>query len=197
MPADSFASIMVQPPVIRCIGVEMRPFSLGHHLLLEHERSPFVIGGSFPSYADLIAAAFTCAHTWEENLALRRSPRRMKLRAWVWGRLAGNFDVAVEILHINQYIRDAEIIPEQRKSKPGTSRYLFSDWPTRLLAHLLSLGYSESEALNLPLAQANRLFVAHLEVNGMADFVSERDDPITRALTKCLIENGEEIELSA
>jgi hypothetical protein len=40
----------------------------------------------------------------------------------------------------------------------------------------------------MPLAKANRLFIAHLEENGLGDFTPERDDPITRALSKALDE---------
>jgi hypothetical protein len=188
MPAELFASLMVQPATVRCIGVELCPFSLGHHFILHHEQSPFVVGGRFPLYDDLILAAFVCSNTWQENLDMRRAPFRRWLRAWAWGRLAGKFDVAAELVKMATYVRDAEQTPEAKRQKGCSVRYIFSDWYTRLHAHLISLGFTEYQALDMPLAKANRLFIAHLEENGLGDFTPERDDSITRALSKALDE---------
>lgn len=182
MNAD-FASVMVSPPRVRCIGVGLQPFTFGHWLLLRATGSRFSTG-EFPLYEDLIAGAFICAHTWEENQALLRSPLRRWLRLKVWGWLAGRFDVVKELVTLAAHVRDGAELPEQAKARGGGVRYLISEWDTRLFAHLLSLGYSESAALNMPLMKANKLFVAYLEESGLGEFKSkralDREDEMTR-----------------
>lgn len=193
-----FASLLVEPPTVRCIGVQMLPLSLGHQVILQAEQSPFVVGGRLPMYDDLIVAAFVCAHTWKENQTLRRSPFRRWIRAKVWGKLSGNFDVAENILALASYIRDADEIPEQKASAQGSVKYLFSDWTTRLYKFLRSIGMAHIEAMDTPMIVANRLFIAHLEENTSADFKTSRNDPVIDAMSRMLekLESGE-VTLSA
>lgn len=173
MEAD-FASTMVSPPRVRCIGVDLLPFSLGHWLMLRATQSRYA-RGEFPLYEDLIAGAFICAHTWEENQKLLRSPLRRWLKLKLWGALAGKFDVVSAMLALSWHVKQGTQLPEQAKSKGISVRYLISEWDTRLFSHLLSLGYSESEALNMPLMKANALFVAYLEESGLGEFKSRRE----------------------
>jgi hypothetical protein len=188
----AFASLMVEPPTVRCIGVDMRPFSLGHYLILSHEQSPFIVG-NMPDFDDLVFAAFVCAHDWRSNMKLRKSPLRRWIIARIWGLFTRRFDGANNMVRMAFHIRDAQTLPESKPQKGTTRRFLFSDWPTRLLEYLLSRGFTIDQALDLPLVQANRLFVAHLETSGEAEFMVERDDAATRALTR-VVEEAEEKE---
>lgn len=179
-----FATQMVDPPRVRCIGVEMIPFSLGHLLLLRRMRNRFVTG-EIPVFEDLVSAAFICAHTWEENRKLWRSPLRRWLLLKTWGLLAGKFDILENIVAMKAYVSVSERTPEQRKGAGG-SREIFAEWETRLFNFLLSIGYSESEALNLTLCRANLMFCAHLESEDSATFKSRaayaREDRMSQIL---------------
>ncbi len=187
MNAD-FASVMVQPPRVRCIGVELLPFSLGHLLLLRATGSRYV-RGECPLFDDLIAGAFICAHSWEENQRLLHAPLRRWLRLKVWGLFAGKFDVLSQLLTLHWHIANATRLPEQAKASSNSGvRYLCSEWETRLFAYLKSIGYSDREALNMPLALAHKLFVAYLEENDLATFKSRRDDEIEDRMTRIVEE---------
>jgi hypothetical protein len=193
---EAFASLMVQPPTVHCVGVEMRPFSLGHYLLLSHERSPFVSDGALPLFGDLIYAAFVCRHGWRDNLALRRSRFGRLVILRTWGLLMRRFNIAEEIARMALYVRGAMEMPPVKETDNG--RYLFSDWSTRVFAHLLSLGYTEAQAMDTPLAVANRLFIAHIEQAGLAEFKVKRDDKYTRAMSRILdAEDEKERSLTA
>lgn len=76
-----------------------------------------------------------------------------------------------EILTMHTYIRKSSEIPEQGRSQGGT-RELYAEWETRQFNFLRTIGYSDSEILNMPLIRANLLFCAHLEETGAATFKS-------------------------
>jgi hypothetical protein len=169
---QDFASAMVQPRVVRCIGLPLKPFSLGHLLLLRHLDSAFVTGGQ-KTYNDFLTAVFVCAHSWEENQKILRSRFRQWLQVKVWSAFAGNFNIARET-------------PEQKDGKPGATRYLVSEWEARIYKFLRWVGCSHIEALDMPLAVAQAMFIAELEEGERASFKVERDDPISRALSGVL-----------
>lgn len=182
-----FANIMVQPPTVRCIGVLLKPFSLGHLLILRQMQSAFVTGGA-RTFSDFIAAAFVCAHGWRENQKLLRSPFRRWLQCRLWALFAGRFNVPVQVQVLQEYINDAREVPEQKAGKPGATRYLHSEWDTRLYKLMRASGFSHIETMDSPLALVNALFIAQLEEDEKATFKVLRDDPITRALSAVLAE---------
>ena len=183
----SFASAMVQPPTVRCIGIELLPFSLGHLLILEHCGSGFV-NEQDVTFCDLIEAAFVCAHTWEQNLSLARKPFRRWLRLKAWGIFAGKFNIAIAERAMRLHIETARSIPSQKRPQSGACRYLASEWTTRLYKFLRANGIAHSEALNMPLCIAQKMLVAELEETEKAEFHAVRDDPITRAMARALDE---------
>jgi hypothetical protein len=189
-----FATTLVDPPRVRCLGVEMLPFSLGHLLTLRAMGNRFVTG-EFPIYDDLISAAFVCAHTFEENQKLMRQPRRRWLRLKVWGAFAGKFQLVTQLLVMRRHIEEACAMPETRKVK-GEVRYLYSEWETRLYAHLLALGHAPSAALNMPLLLANKLFIAHLEETNAVAFKSVVELAREKAMND-IVERMERGEIAA
>jgi hypothetical protein len=182
---QDFASAMVQPRVVRCIGLPLKPFSLGHLLLLRHLDSAFVTGGQ-KTYNDFLTAVFVCAHSWEENQKILRSRFRQWLQVKVWSAFAGNFNIPVQADILSNYIAAARETPEQRAGKPGATRYLVSEWEARIYKFLRWVGCSNIEALDMPLAVAQAMFIAELEEGERASFRVERDDPISRALSGVL-----------
>lgn len=185
-----FATQMVDPPRVRCLGVVVKPFCIGHLLILRAMENRFA-SSEFPAYEDLISAAFVCAHSWEENQKLLRARLRRWLFLKVWGLLAGKFNVAQETIQLFAYIQKCVEIPETKKSSGSVVRYLFSDWETRVLSHLKSIGYTESEALNMPIGKANFLFVSHLEESGKMEFQSKRDTAV-RGVMNSIVEKMEQ-----
>jgi hypothetical protein len=189
-----FATIMVDPPRVRCIGVDLLPFSLGHLLMLHKLENRFVVGG-FPHYEDLISAAFVCAHTWEENQRLVNSWRARWI-LWAWGKMAGRFEIPSQIITLHQAIRSAVEMPRQRKTSRGGTRGIISEWETRMFHQLRVLGYSDSEILNMPYARAQKLFIAHLEETDAMKFMSQAELANEKAMTD-IVEQMERGEIAA
>lgn len=139
--------------------------------MLEEVGSSFA-SGTFPGYDDLVAGAFVCAHTWEENQMLLRSPFRRWLRLRTWGVFAGKFDVPAAVLAFHAYVRDGAEFPDV-VSKPGEMKALAMPHLARLYLFLRGNGFSETEAMNMPLRVANLLYCAEAEQAGRLELVTD------------------------
>lgn len=171
---EAFASAIVNPPQPIIIGARMQPYSLGHHLLLSHFRSAFVTREGFPQFEDLIAGAFVCANTWEENQKLLRAPFRRWFTLKVWGLFAGKFDVARAIVALSRYIADGERYPVEIENPTSdqSSRQLYAPTSARLYRFLRASGFTETEAMNMPLPVAKFMDAATAEEAGTLEIQS-------------------------
>lgn len=168
-----FCVAMVQPPVARCIGVELRPFRLGHYVILNAMRSSFVGGSPMPpAYDDLIASAFVCSNSWAENQRLLKSKFRRWVQLKTWGLLAGKFDIVTQSAILLDYVQSSTELPSLKNTRGG--RQIWSTWETRLLKFLLSIGFTVESAMDLPLVQAHALFIAQQEEDGV-EYKSRKD----------------------
>lgn len=186
-----FATVMVEPQRVRCLGVQLRPLSLGHVLVLR------VLGNSFvtdaPTAMDLPVAAFVLAHGWRENLRKLRRPGRVgRLMRW-WGFLTRRMNKGEEARALHAYIAEQMALPELKRERGVGVRYLVSEWETRVFMHLRTLGYSDEQALDMPLARAHLLMVAKLEQDGACNFKSRYELALDRAKLDLLerMERGE------
>lgn len=169
---SEFVKALLSPPQPVIIGVRMRPFTLGHSALLHQIDSAFV-NGTFPHFAELLAAALICAHTWEENRRMGRIRRLLTM--WVWGRLAGKFDVPNATIAMFQHIRSGDEYPEtEPPEKPEAVRELAAPPVTRIYTFLRASGFSESEAWNMPLNAANWMHASVMEEEGKITLLSSR-----------------------
>lgn len=170
-----FASALLAAPQPVVIGVRMRPYALGHHLLLTQIGSAFVTRDRIPLFDDLIASACICAHSWEENQKLLRSSWRRWLTLKVWGTLAGKFDIPAAVESLFDYVSKGEQYPADIDAPKGDSfRELYAPPSARLYFFLRSNGFSESEAMNMPLPCAKWLDAARAEELGHVNFISDR-----------------------
>lgn len=168
-----FAGSMVEPLRVRCLGVQLRPLSLGHVLVLRHLGNSFVT--DCPQVADLPVAAFVCAHSWRENVRKLGKPGRVAALFRLWGFLTRRVDKQAEAQALHAHIAAAMELPEMKRERGGGVRYLVSEWETRLFMHLRAMGYNDDEALDMPLARAQLFMVAKLEEDGAVNFKSRRE----------------------
>lgn len=173
-----FASIMVEPPRVRCLGVQLRPFSLGHALVLRHLGNSFIT--ETPTAADLPVAALVCAHGWRENVRKLRKPRRLVRLMRLWGWLTRKMNKGEEARALHAYISEQMELPEMKRERGSGVRYLVSEWETRLFMHLRAMGYDDEQALDMPLARAQLFMVAKLEEDGAASFKTRRELALDR-----------------
>lgn len=77
------------PEPVTLLGLKLRPYSLGHKLLLHRIESAFVCGGPV-TYTDLAASIFICAQTYHEALASFSDPALPRFMAHWHRKLTGN-----------------------------------------------------------------------------------------------------------
>jgi hypothetical protein len=111
------------PEPVTLLGLRLRPFSLGHKLLLHRVESAFVSGGQV-TYDDLALSIFLCAQTFREGIASFSDPdlprfmarwhRKLTGDAW-WRRILRLTVQPVELKEKSEafarYIEDGSRIP--------------------------------------------------------------------------------------
>lgn len=173
----AFFDRALRPVEYRCLGLRLRPLTLGHVFLLFRFQSPFVAGGDTPTRGDLVLAAFICALPWRES--------EKKLSsfwlAWFmryWGFCARKLDFENECDGFNHYLGESLTGPKV-KTNPLDSQpeaRFATPWPFMVLARLArEFHMSRDAAMDIPLIEATALFTANAELNGATHFVTPRD----------------------
>jgi hypothetical protein len=154
MDASLLAALV--PPRWSVLGYELRPFCLGHRVLLTSIQSPFMVGigpdGLKPT--DILLAVQICGRSWEDGLVLcsdtdasDSSVRRMLRRV-----IGADFQKAAEIL--GEYFTEGSASPGYQT--PGASGGVgrWTPWEQTMRVSLMrDLGLSESEVMNRPLTR--------------------------------------------
>lgn len=168
--AQYFKAARPEPP--RIIGLQLRPYSLGHHVALHAYDSSFV-KGSPDLFSDMILGVFICSQSWADWEAWRQSwklPVFLKL----WGKLAGKFDVKKEAERFTTYVHEGSFCPEA--VTPTKGRELGAPWEARIQLFLLrELRLKFAGAMDFPLALAWQLYCAHHEAEGGMRLLTEAE----------------------
>ncbi len=168
--ANYFKAASPEPPL--CIGLRLRPYSLGHHLALRAYDST-LLSGQPPLYTDLILAVFICSQTWRGWQEWKES-WKFPVFLKVWGCCQRRFHVEQEAQKFAAYIADGETCPEV--NVPANARTLDAAWESRLKLFLIrELRLTHEEAMDYPLALAWQDYCAHGEETGRLTLLSEAD----------------------
>lgn len=159
-------------PAPRILGLKLRPFSLGHWLILQRADSPFV-SGSTPEVVDVIFAVLVCSLTFEEAAsALDSEEFGKQIVRWVKTLRKLNF---IDKLHeFQRYWFYGNQIPSYSTTKEEMGEWSGTPWPQRLKIVLMSeLGFSESDVLNRPLRMCWWDYLCFEERRGNVTVLSE------------------------
>lgn len=179
-------------PNVVCLGLRLRPYCLGHQILLRLQDSP--LAGEEPpialfedpikAFQELAYGVVICAQSYEAGLRSVRSRFVLPAFARVWALLIrSRVSPRRELIKFHRYRTEAMWFPET--NSPLKTRSLASPWEFRLLASLQQLfGKSESEALNMPLSRATALYTAWLEHERKLELWGEDDEALFGALDR-------------
>jgi len=146
----------VCPEPVQLLGTRLRPFCLGHWLLLTRHGNGFLTG--HPTAEDLVAGILTCSLTFEEGAALWNAPDRdQQVEAWTKQLTAAclrehtTLNLVEKSAVFAGYLSTGQKMPayiyEESDAPP-----VGSPWPQVLKLLLMSeLGMSETEVYNRPL----------------------------------------------
>ncbi|ODU25077.1 MAG: hypothetical protein ABS95_01100 [Verrucomicrobia bacterium SCN 57-15] len=161
------------PDTIRVFGFTLQPVTLGHALLLQSQRSPFVVGGD-KSDGHLIVALYILSRPWRKGeRGLRSGWVRWRMKS-LWGnqfKLCSELNKLKAIALINKHLDRAWQGPALWENETGgctLSAPSLLLLKTRLM-HCLSC--SRDQALDYPLAEAKWDIAGHAEENRCASWV--------------------------
>lgn len=181
------AAIPDAPPVI--LGLRLRPYTLGHELLLHKVESPFVAGTEF-GFADLAIAVLICSQDFH---AARRSisSRWLNFFLWAWKLRMRRCNAFVDAGRFQEYRAAGRWFPEIEI--PVTDAKSLTQPPEfRLASELMSKVHLSWDAcMDFPLNRAHALFVALGEAKGEIKTFHEEELEAVARMRAEVAEEGE------
>lgn len=169
----SYATAAVPDPY-RILGLRLKPFALGHYLLLQRFGCAFIqeeIGTA--SVEDLILGVLVCSMTHREFLEFLEQKNFLK-QTQAWGKKLGLIDFQEKALLFQQYLKQGLHEPDYVALKPQNTGG--GDWAQNLKITLMTqLNYTENQALELPLSQALADYYKLAESEGLILMLTKED----------------------
>lgn len=177
------------PEPFRMLGCELRPFAVGHRMLLARLGNRLVTGSERPGVFDLLQALFVCTRDWNSanrkvrTRAFNRWLWRIRLRLWLRRLLVrlgilpiASASVDAFISAFADYLRAHSIGPEMAPTseegarEPGTPAVQFI-----VVSLVAYLNHTPDEAMNEIWGRALHDVFAYWELEGRAHLVSEEE----------------------
>src|SRR5881396_4296409 len=137
-----------------CLGMLLRPYSLGHELWLIRETNATLRG----SIDGLSTAVLICSQSWDQLAERRRFDPFLDFRFWLWKRAIKRMDSAKELKTFLAYRGEGLLefpISELARADRGTSRLPGCPFILRLQQWLMrEFRLTESEAWDYPVGLA-------------------------------------------
>ena len=167
---------------VKVLGKTLRPYCIGHALLLHLLDSPYVSKGKRGD-GDLLAAIYVCSRPWQEAaVGLKRKRTKWMLKLWDWqtGRFKTGYEMDVASLVFQGYLNNAWTGPQSWEDMEvnETANGNSAGAPAVLVLKVALcsfLGASHEEALSTPIRQALHEMPTWLEVNGANNLMSDGD----------------------
>jgi len=172
-------------PVWRCLGVDLKPLSLGHAWILEAGDNAFFAGRDILT-EDVLMGVRICARTFEENREAFRYPQAEIEAARAWMESNKDSDLSAEADIFGQYVAQHTICAERWQGKDDKRPK--HPWPLLVGVALLRCGVADPWNMDLPLALS--LWSASRELDGDESLVSE-DEAAVIAQSNQEPDNGE------
>ena len=143
------------PETVRVLGLPLRPFSLGHVILLHRIESSFVTGGA-PTFEDLAASVMVCAQTYREAIQSFTDPDLDKfMRRWHerltrtrWLRRRRPLDFVGNCKAFAEYIQAGSKIPDYAFDADDMREVNCPSVQQVKIALMSDMGFSEAELLD-------------------------------------------------
>jgi hypothetical protein len=153
-----FQSVLMTPP--RIMGVQLRPFSAYHALVLLQFDSPFMLAGGKPDVGDLIFALNVLSYGYEDGL---EDIKAYRLKWFIRMLFTKQATIDKAIADIDAHIDGYAEYPEIWASKDDKSSAV--PWPFRVTATILRRyrGFSEAQAWDMGLCKASCYRACYVE----------------------------------
>jgi hypothetical protein len=187
----AFLEAAAPTPVV-LLHQQLEPYSLGHEIMLQRFRSPFVLDPEreeglpdprIPQVQDLFLAVAICCQHFDEVRAFFTS-NQIDSQISKWAKQCGQFDPAPIMVELQEYIVKGSDIPPFRLIKNRQrSRRGGAPWIAIIFYTLTRwLHFSRTEALNCPYGLAQWLYCIHWERDGGLQLVTQEDEDTEAAI---------------
>lgn len=184
------------PEPFKVLGKNLKPYTLGHDILLGLFESGFCRGKKFAAsestgtaidpflgpFEDLMISVWICSFdTYAEAIChLQKKLRKKHLKKWA--KKCGRFDLGEAYIHFFKYIaahteEPAYWVEDHGRGAP--SNQPFAQFLKVML--MREFGMKEHEALDTPYAQAYWNYLTILENGGRIRFMSQADEAAVKA----------------
>jgi hypothetical protein len=151
------------PEPVQVLGLRLKPFSLGHYLLLARFNCAYVTGAT-PTLGDLVLGALVCSQTYADALDFLSGDWQQDVQKWDVKLTRQNVDWKSRVTLLADYIRAGMVTPAYSATEGGSSPS-GAPWTELLRVGLLEMGLTEEEVLNRPLALSWWSYLTWREVN--------------------------------
>lgn len=170
-PQPGYAQAAIPEPY-RILGLRLRPFSLGHWLLMQRFQCAFAEGND-PSHGDLLTGVLICSMRYQEFLDFIEQ-KNFRKQIIKWGKRVGMLDLQDRAELFKKYLSDSLSEPAYIELRPGGDGV--GDWAQNLKITLMTrLGYSEGEVLDMPLSKALADYYKLAESDGFLRLLTAED----------------------
>ena len=164
------------PPSPVVLGVRLVPYTVGHAILLQRLRSPYVLGGEITS-SDLAEAVLVCSQSPLESIKSIKSIWK-DLALWLWGKRIQRMNLIVESDKFQLWLKEQSTAPEVLMEAGTKSKRPAMPWTERVLVGCLNIGIGPDDAVKMPLGDAERLILAHAEMMGQVQLWDDQSEAI-------------------
>jgi len=179
----NFLTALIPDPAW-CLGVRLKPFSLGHLVLLRRIGSPFVSPAQKQvELGDLILAVILCADKFEAGVeylgTLDHASAADKETLEEWGAKAAKLDLNEEVTAFMAYIRAADVMPQYFHSAQGETQQIGSPFWQVVYLNLHKLtNLIDTEIWNQPLGKTYCDYIAIREQEQVLRIKTEEDEQV-------------------
>jgi len=190
---EQYVRAAIPEPYI-ILGVKLRPFSLGHYLLMARFDCAFAADSEKKGgVADLLLGIAICCRTFEDFIEFINEEETFNNWFEQWGKevkkvmAEPSFNILYKIEDFKSYMRNGIDVPEYCPEERENSKPSGAHWSQSVLLILTSeLGYTYSEAVNIPMSKALYDYFKWAETNGMVSLMGDEDKQYAEANSKAL-----------
>lgn len=191
------------------LGIELKPLSLGHYLLMRRFDVGYATDADKSSvgWDDFVMGLLICSMTHEQFIDLLNNKvdgKQAKCR-WLWWRDDHNyfmrylkrqskllkqrikkekgFNLLSKMGLFNYYIRRGTIMPKYWEGDHASDKESGAHWSQIIFTSAISdLGYTRSEALNIPLTQLFNDFFRFAESQGAIELMRDDEEELVEEM---------------
>lgn len=160
------------------LGLELKPFCLGHHCLLHRINSPLIDDKKRDVYGrDVLVATALCSFTWEEGQTFLEDVDGAETQLAILNARSAGQDLSQKGDLLMQYMVDGSRRPDFTIDEGGTGGpTIWNPWQQRMRVRLMrDLRLSESEVMNRPLTLNWWDYLTLCELDGSLRICTEEE----------------------